>query len=73
MDNARFVVVKETTAFVQCPDCTGGYNVKQFQGVKMKTPCSSCKGSMRKKITHRTEVPLQEAIRAVSHEFLNGI
>lgn len=62
----RFVVVKETVAYRQCPDCTGGYNVKQFQGVRTKIVCTSCNGSMRKKIIHRTEVNLEEALRQIA-------
>ncbi len=59
----RLLVTKETVVYRQCPDCKGGYTTRQFAGEFMKIVCMSCKGSMRKKITHRTEVSLQEALR----------
>lgn len=61
--DTRFVVIKETIAYRHCPDCTGGYNIRTFQGQRMKAICTECKGSMKKKIIHRTEVTLEEALR----------
>jgi Zn finger protein HypA/HybF involved in hydrogenase expression len=58
-----YLVTKETVVYRQCPDCTGGYNIRQFAGERMKVICTACKGSMKKKITHRTEVSLEEALR----------
>ncbi len=60
-----YLITKETIAWRQCPDCTGGYNIRQFQGERMKVICNSCKGSMKKKIINRTDVSLEEALRAI--------
>ena len=64
-----YLVTKETVAYRQCPDCSGGYNIRRFQGESMKVICNGCNGSGRKKITHRTEVPLEDALRELNQGF----
>lgn len=63
---SNYLIVKETVTWRQCPDCTGGYNIRTFQGERMKVVCHACNGSMKKKITHRTEVSLEEALRELN-------
>lgn len=59
----RYIITKETYGFVECSSCKGvGHKVSQFQGNKFKNTCSRCGGSKLEKITHKTEVTLQEAL-----------
>lgn len=71
---ATYLVTKETTATRQCPDCGGtGHIRRQFAGAQMKVVCTGCKGSGVKKITHRTEVSLEEALMELGPDSYRGL
>jgi len=67
---ARYIITKETHGFVECSGCKGvGYKVTQFQGNKFKSTCTRCGGSKLEKITHKTEVTLEEALKEILPTF----
>ena len=58
-----YKVTAETYAWRECSTCKGaGHKSRTFQGHTFKEVCVMCGGSRREKITHRTEVTLQEAL-----------
>lgn len=62
-------MIKETHSYRFCSHCGGsGYKVRTFRGEKMKNVCSVCRGSGKEKITHRTEVSLEEALQEVKND-----
>jgi DnaJ-class molecular chaperone len=62
----RYIITKETYGFVECSSCKGvGHKVSQFQGNKFKSTCTRCGGNKLEKITHKTEVSLQDALKEI--------
>lgn len=58
-----YKVTAETYGYRECSACGGaGNKTRKFQGHTFKEVCLTCGGSRREKVTHRTEVTLQEAL-----------
>jgi len=63
MSEVKFLVIKETVSTRFCSRCSGtGRIPEKILGAKIMGTCSLCRGSGKEKITHRTEITLQEAI-----------
>lgn len=58
-EEVKYMIVKETVRWRFCSKCQGK---GKTQHGKFFSVCSRCGGSCKEKITHRTEVSLQEAI-----------
>ena len=63
MSEVRFLIVKETVGVRFCSRCHGTGKVEErVVGRKIMENCPICRGTGKEKITHRTEISLQEAI-----------
>jgi DnaJ-class molecular chaperone len=64
MSTVTYKVIAERHEWRQCSSCHGtGKKARKFQGKEFIDPCARCSSTGREKITHRTEVPLEEALK----------
>lgn len=63
----HYFVIQEAYSWVQCSRCKGaGKTTRTFQRQKFTETCSRCGGKGREKLTQRTQVRLEDALREIN-------
>ena len=64
----KYLVAKETYVYTCCKNCSGsGKTTHRFQQKLFTNNCFACGGTGLEKITHRTEITLQQALSEINN------
>lgn len=68
MPETVYKVIKENYTYRFCSSCGGtGFKTSTFRGRQFNEKCVMCGGTGKRKITHRTEIPLTEALEQLKN------